>query len=252
MIKNSHEFSFYSSSTSMQLQKGQWTQEDLSDFYAFLKSFKNPTKISRTQRIINTELPVLAIPSPKLKAIAKEITKGNFLSFLELMPHEIFEATMIDAYLIGKIKDFDLQKQYIEKLAPFIDNRAVVDSLKFTVKGHEKASFSYAQKLIRSEFPFKRRIGIRILFSFVKDENSLEKIFKILQILKNEEHYYVNMASAWLLCECFIFHTQKVLDFLQTGELNDFVVNKTISKARDSFRISDDLKEKLGVLKREK
>ena len=60
------------------------------------------------------------------------------------------------------------------------------------------------------------------------------------------------MASAWLLCECLIFHTQRVLEFLQTGKLNDFVVNKTISKARDSFRISDDFKEKLGALKREK
>ena len=247
---HNHDFPYFISLEEMNLQKKQWKQEDLSDFYSFLKSFKNLTKIQRTQRIINTALPVLAIPSPQLKEIAKGIAKGDFLSFLDLMPHEVFEATMIDTYLINRLKDFQVQKQYIEKLSLRIDNRATVDSLKFCVKGNEKERITYAEELIHSELPFQRRIGIRILFSFVKEATYLETILQFIESLEGEKEYYVNMASAWLLCELLIFHEQRIWDFLQRGRVNDFVMKKTISKARESFRISEVLKEKLKSLKR--
>ena len=96
-----------------------------------------------------------------------------------------------------------------------------------------------------SDIEFIRRIGVRILFSFVKIEKYHNVIFDTLDSLKSEEHYYVNMAAAWLLCEKFIFYPDKVFNYLKHQKSNKFIINKGISKCRDSFRVSKENKDKL-------
>ena len=97
---------------------------------------------------------------------------------------------------------------------------------------------------------FVRRIGIKILFSFVKDCNYTDKIFAILDKLYNENEYYVNMIMAWLLCELFIYQREKTLNYLKDSKLNSFVINKAISKCRDSYRINNEDKQLLLNYKR--
>ena len=60
------------------------------------------------------------------------------------------------------------------------------------------------------------------------------------------------MAIAWYLCDCFIKDRVETLIFLKSNKTNDFVLNKTVSKCRDSFRISKEDKELLKKLKEEK
>ena len=67
---------------------------------------------------------------------------------------------------------------------------------------------------------------------------------------KKETEYYVNMACAWLLAECFIKFRNETLHFLEQNTLNDFIVNKGIQKCRDSFRVSDEDKDLLLKFKR--
>jgi 3-methyladenine DNA glycosylase AlkD len=62
--------------------------------------------------------------------------------------------------------------------------------------------------------------------------------------IKSEE-YYVNMANAWLLCECLIKEREKTLKFLEHHSLNLFTLNKMISKCSDSFRVSEEDKNLL-------
>lgn len=61
----------------------------------------------------------------------------------------------------------------------------------------------------------------------------------------NEEHYYVNMVIAWLLCDMFIYNREKTLKYLESHHLNKFTVNKFVSKCRDSFRVSTEDKDLL-------
>ena len=67
--------------------------------------------------------------------------------------------------------------------------------------------------------------------------------------MKREE-YYINMAIAWLISECFIKYPALTRSFLENNNLNKFTQNKTISKIRDSLRVSND--EKKDIVKYKK
>lgn len=64
------------------------------------------------------------------------------------------------------------------------------------------------------------------------------------------DKYYVNMGIAWLLCECFIKHREKTLAYLLKSNINTFTFNKTISKIKESYRVSSEDKIYLNTLKR--
>ena len=57
------------------------------------------------------------------------------------------------------------------------------------------------------------------------------------------------MAIAWLLCELIIKKKDKAIEYLKNNKVNKFVLNKTISKCNDSFRITKEDKELLKKLK---
>lgn len=222
-----------------------WKKQDINDFDEYLLCLQNKDRILWTTKIINTKQKVLAIKTQTLKNIAKEISKGNYLSFLDLNINTFYENDIINGNLICKIKDFDLQKKYLDNYVSKIDNWASCDLLSFFIKGKEEKYFSLALKYLKNTKPFVRRVGFKILFEFVESEKYLKEIFNILNSFTNESEYYVNMIISWLVCELFIKQREKTIEFLKTNKLNAFQINKAISKCRDSFRVSKTDKEML-------
>lgn len=84
-----------------------------------------------------------------------------------------------------------------------------------------------------------------ILFDFVGNDNYIDKIFELLDSFQAEEHYYVNMMNAWLLCECFIKRRELTLKYLNHNKLNKFTINKGVQKCRESRRVSAEDKQML-------
>ena len=216
---------------------------DLKKYYKLLEDSKNEDKIEFTKRVVNTKKPCLGILVPEQKRIVKSLIDVR-KEVLDIMPNKYHEALMIDAYLINTIKDYKEQIKYIEKLAKYVDTWSVTDSLKFRIKGNEEAYFQYAKELLQSKEPFKRRIGIRIFFQYIKT-NYIKDIFVELDKLKDEEEYYVNMAASWFLCEALIKNHDITLAYFKQNKLNSFAINKAISKCHDSFRVSREDKELL-------
>ena len=227
----------------MNLKLDLWAKEDVIRFEDYLYSLRRIEKIDWTKNIVCTKMDTLAIVLPDLKKMAKEIYKGDYISYLDLMPHKYFESLITDAFLISLIKDYKLQIKYINKLSKYIDSWSVTDTLKFSIKNHEDDYIDYAKELLISKETYKRRIGVRILFSYTRLDSYIDQIFSIIDTLKDEEEYYVNMAVAWLLCELMIKQRDKTLKYLKKHNLNKFTINKMISKCRDSFRISKEDKE---------
>lgn len=221
----------------MNLKKTSWTVNDGREFNNYLESLKREDKISWSQNLLKTNLPVLALTTATMKDIVKIISQGNFLSFLDLNLNTYYENTIINAHLLTKIQDFDKLKYYLDIYVKSIDNWASCDTLTFNIKGKEEAFFQLALTYIKSKAPFIRRVGLLIFFYYLKQEAYLPQIFETMNSLKKEEHYYVNMMNAWLLCECFIQQKEKTLEFLKTHTLNKFTINKGISKCRDSRRV---------------
>lgn len=235
----------------MNLSLTKWTSQDGENFKKFLLSFgQGKQKCEWEKRIINTSLDCIAVSSKTLDQLANQIAKGNFLDFLNLKLRDNYALFSLNGRLICKIKDFDLMKKYLDDYAKHCDNWACCDVIKLPVDKNKPLFFEWAKEYASSALPFVRRIGIRILFGFLNDEKYLPEIFNLLNNFKNETHYYVNMANAWLICDMFIKHREETLKFLQQGNLNDFTINKAIQKCRDSFRVSREDKQMLLNLKR--
>ena len=224
----------------MELVKEKWSKKDTQEFDKYLYSIRKEDKIEFTKKTVNTSMTTLGIPTPQLRAIAKEIIKGNYISFLDNMTNKYYETTIVCAILINKIDSIEEKEKYLKKLK--IDNWATVDILSFKIKGKEKDYINLSKKYIKSDKPFERRIGVRILFGYT-DKEDVEEIFKIIDSLYDEEEYYVNMAVAWLMCELVIKNRDKTFEYLKNHNLNDFTINKAVSKCRDSFRVSKEDKD---------
>jgi len=234
----------------MELVKNIWKDSDKEEFLNYIESFKRKEKIEWTKNILEKKMKVLAVTSPDIQKIVKEIKKGNYLSFLDLDINDYYENMAINGNLIASIKDFKLMKVYLDNYAKKVDSWASCDLLKFSVKDNEENFFALSNEYIKNDLPFVRRIGMLILFKFIDNDKYIDEIYVMLDKFKNETEYYVNMMNAWLLCELFIKKRDKTIKYLNKNELNSFTLNKAISKCRDSFRVSKEDKDMLLKLKK--
>ena len=236
----------------MDLIKEKWTKEDENNFLIFLKNFsKGEEKGIWEQRIVNTKLPCLAVPSTEIDKISKQIFKGNYASFLNLWIWDNHSATLVFGKILNKIKDFNLLKSYLITYSEKADNWSTIDCLKFHFTKENINDFiNLSKELIESKHTFSRRLSLIILLKLLSFEDCSDVCFDFFNKLKNETEYYVNMAAAWLLAECMIKHKEKTIKFYKYNNTNDFIINKSISKCRESFRISKEDKDHLLSFKK--
>ena len=235
----------------MNLVNQNWNKEDIVELETYLESLGNLERAKLENKIINTKQNMLSIHIPELRQIAGEIYKGNFISFLDLNPSKYYEEYLLQAFIISKIKDMEKQQKYLDLYLPQCDSWAHTDSLKYFInKKNEKAWWNYALSLLKSNDTIKRRCAVMIMFKYFIETDYLQDIFAEINKLENEKEYYVNMAVAWLVCECFIKRRSETLLFLKNNRLNAFTQNKAISKCRDSYRVSKEDKELLLTLKK--
>ncbi|MDO5569415.1 MAG: DNA alkylation repair protein [bacterium] len=229
----------------MKLNRTCWTNSDIEEFQQYLKTYQKNKNNERMITLLKTSLPVLCLNTPTIKEIVNQIAKGNYLEFLDLMIWQYYENTAINGFLICKIKDFNTMKKYLDIYSNKCDNWATCDLLSFNVKNNEEKYYNLVLEYIKSDKPFVRRIGMSILFNFIDNDSYINKIFDLLDSFNKEEHYYVNMMNAWLLCECYIKQKDRTINYLKHHKLNKFTINKAIQKCRESRRISQEEKEEL-------
>jgi hypothetical protein len=233
----------------MKLVKEKWLKKDIEEYNKYLKSIRNEDKIEWTKNIVNTKMDVLAIKTNVLRDIAKEIMKGNYLSFLEQNNHLYYESLVISGIIISNIKDFNLLKKYLYKYSLLIDSWASCDILSFKTKNKEEDYYNLALEYINYPLEFQKRLGISMLFPLVNDAY-IDRILSIIDSFTEASYYYVDMILAWLLCDSFIKERDKTLQFFKKNNANSFVINKAISKCHDSYRVTKEDKEMLKKYKK--
>lgn len=224
----------------MELNKEIWTKGDINPFLKYLYSFSNGEEKSlREQKIVNTNTKCIAVPSKVVKEIVKNIKKGNFKQFIDVFFPVWDNLTLINIIgkLICEIKPFNEFSKYLLQYAEKIDNWSSCDCLKFKCNEKNKEEYlNLSKQMLNSSKMFERRIGLGILFSNISLFK--EDIFKALDTLCEEKEYYVNMMGAWLLAECMIKCRADAIKYFENNSTNSFIINKGISKCRDSFRVS--------------
>lgn len=234
----------------MNLIKDKWTKSDFDEFEAWQKSLKgSENDCIWEQKIVNTKLECLARTSEKAKNTVKELKKGNYLSFLDGVKIKTHFDSLVYVYLINLIKDYEIYKKYLDKFVLTIDNWASTDTLKFTKISSENLE-SLSCEYLKSDKTFVRRVGVKIWFELIKRDGFVNKVFVLLDGLTEEKEYYVNMCGAWLLAECMTKYRDETIKYFDRSKTNDFIINKAISKCRDSYRISEEDKNLILKFKR--
>lgn len=221
--------------------KEKWDLLDIEEFNNYLFEIRNENKIDWTKNIVNTNMEVLAIKSDVIKNIAKDICKGNFISFLDICDFKYYEATLVYGKVLSKIKDKELFIKYLDKLIYMADNWASIDTIDFSIAlKNEDYFYDKALYYLNSEYEFVKRCGIRILFKYV-NEKYLDKLIGVINNI-DTKYYYVAMGVAWLLCECATKYEEYIVKNISKIKVDNITFRKFVSKCNDSYRISNDTK----------
>ena len=126
---------------------------------------------------------------------------------------------------------------HVDQLSQFVDQELTFDF-----------AYEKAKEYVQSEMPFARRWGY-VLFmpTLVKEDGAAEKLFGLC---KDDEEYYVQMAEAWLLSYLAIYEPEKTLAYLEGCPLKYNIAGKAIQKTCDSFRVSNEWKERFKEIRK--
>lgn len=230
-----------------------WNDKSYIKYINYLKSISEKEYKTFSSKLITSKYEMLGIRIPILRKIAKEVSKSNYIEFLKYVKNDYYEEIMIEGFVISNIKDEKLFDKYFYDYINKIDNWSLCDSFCNSLKivDNKEKYFNIFKDLTESNKEYYVRVGlIGILSHFVNDKY-IKKIYNILDNI-NLDTYYVNMACAWLLCECVIKQRDKTIEYMKHSKLNDFSFNKGIQKCIESFRISTDDKKYLKSIKRKR
>ena len=230
-----------------------WNKEDYDKYLKELKDLSEPKYRDFHKKLTTTKYEILGIRVPKMRQLAKDKLKTDYLSFLKYCSDKYYEEVFIEGQVIIGIKEEDIFLEYFYKYIPKIDNWAICDSFCNSLKRMKKNPDKYfpicKELALQSDKVFTSRVGLICLLNHFIDKPYLKEIFNILDTIKSNE-YYLNMAEAWLVCELYTKYPSETTKYLKKNKLNDFTQNKSISKIRDSYRVTKEEKEFLNTLKR--
>lgn len=191
---------------------------------------------------------IIGIRVPVLRAFSKTIQDTE--DFFSHLPHEYFEENNLHGFLIEKISDFDECIKELEKFLPYVDNWATCDMMRPKVfkKNTDKLVLKIKEWL-KSEHTYTVRFGIEMLMVYFLDEKFDEKYLEWVSKIKSDE-YYINMMIAWYFATALAKQYETAAKYIEKNKLPLWVHNKTIQKAVESYRISNDVKDYLKTYRR--
>ncbi len=192
----------------------------------------------------------IGVRTPLLRSLAKELYKsGDYRDFLSELPHKYYEEDNLHGFIICQMKDIDECISELQRFIPYTDNWATNDCIRPPVlKKHPEKTFSLASEYLKSKSTYTIRYGIGLLLSYFLDENFDENHLKAVSEIKSDE-YYVNMMIAWYFATSLAKQYENTLPYIENQMLSSWVHNKTIQKAAESCRVSDEIKSYLKALK---
>ena len=220
---------------------------------SFLLKYQDLNYKSFMEKLVPTVNPdkIIGVRTPNLRRIAKEMIKtGNSINFISKLPHNYFEEDNLHGFIISQITDYRTCIYELERFLPFVDNWATCDGIRpDCFKDNKQKLYDNIIKWISLDKSYTVRFGIEMLMLHYLDENFSREILKIVACIKSDE-YYVLMMQSWFFATALAKQWEETIPLLVDGKLNTFVHNKTISKAIDSFRITNLQKEYLKKLRR--
>lgn len=144
--------------------------------------------------------------------------------------HRIYYFVSLD-----QIQDSPQRMVFIHENLLFSDWWHTDQIIRYVANLNFDAALRYAKEYVSSEDPFIRRWGYVLFISRLGRGQAKY----LLPLMKDDAHYYVQMAQAWLIAELAIFEPEFIHHWLANCGLKYNITGKAIQKIIDSFRISD-------------
>lgn len=193
---------------------------------------------------------IIGVRTPALRKLAKEL-KGSETAeaFLKILPHTYYEENNLHGFLVEAMKDYDKCIEEVDRFLPYIDNWATCDLMSPKVfKEHLPELLEMIRRWIASDDTYTVRFGIEMLMSFYLDD-AFEMEYPGMVAAVRSEEYYVRMMIAWYFATALAKQWDAVIPYIEEQKLDTWSHNKTIQKAIESYRITDEQKAYLRTLK---
>lgn len=194
---------------------------------------------------------VIGVRTPNIRKFAKEIFKsGSYDEFLSDFPHKYYDEMNLHCFILCEIKDYNKVIEELDRFLPHVNNWATCDLLspkKAFAKNTDKL-IEDIRRWVKAEDTYTIRFGIEMLMSFFLDDEFKSEYNDIVAEVESDE-YYVNMMKAWYFATALAKQYDATVKYIENKRLDDWSHNKSIQKARESYRITDEQKEYLKSLK---
>lgn len=194
---------------------------------------------------------VIGVRMPMMRKLARKIAgTEETRAFLAELPHAYYDENMLHSVLLSQMTDYSASMEAVEAFLPYIDNWAVCDCLSpKAFAGHKPELLENVRKWARSERVYTCRFGLEMLMTHFLDGDFRPEYLELPAGVKLED-YYARMMVAWFFATALAKQWDAAVVYLEQNRLEPWTHNKTIQKARESYRISAEQKEYLKMLKR--
>ena len=194
---------------------------------------------------------IIGIRVPMLRKFAKEFSKTDEAEmFMKELPHSYYEEDNLHAFLIEQINDYEKTVEELNRFLPYVDNWATCDGLspKIFAK-HTDKLIGQTDIWLDSKQTYTVRFAMNMLMKFYLDENFKAEYLEKVATIRSDE-YYIKMMQAWYFATALAKQWDSAVLYLTENKLDNWVHNKTIQKAVESYRITLEQKVYLKKLKR--
>jgi len=194
---------------------------------------------------------IIGVRVPIIRKIAKEIKNLEYIDdFLNNLPHKYLEENILHGILLSiKYKDIYVLIEKLDKFLVYVDNWAVTDIISPKLfKKYPDIVFEHIKIWLNSSYTYVVRFGVVTLLQFYLDKEFRLEELELINKIDNQD-YYVKMAISWFYSFALIKQYDVVIKYFENKELDKWIHNKSISKALDSYRISNEKKDYLRGLK---
>ncbi|AMD95948.1 DNA alkylation repair protein [Leptotrichia sp. oral taxon 847] len=194
---------------------------------------------------------IIGVRIPEIRKLAKKLIKNNeYQDFLKELPHKYYDENLLHGAIISDIKNFDNCIELLDIFLPFIDNWAVCDTISPKIfKKNKVELIKKIKEWTNSDKTYICRFGIEMLMTHFLNEDFKKEYLEMVANIHSKE-YYVNMVISWFFATALAKQWDSTVVYLENDKLDVWVHNKTIQKARESFRITKEQKDYLKGLKR--
>ena len=173
---------------------------------------------------------------------------------MNTLPHEYYDENTLHGLILCEEKDYDKTIALLDKWLPFVDNWATCDlvqprAFRLAAKRQPERLLTDCLRWTGSTEPYTIRFGVNMLMTHFLDALFRPELLARVAAIESD-HYYVRMGVAWYFATALAKQYEAALPYIEQHRLCDWTHRKTIQKAIESYRVSDDHKAYLKTFRR--